>query len=61
MEIEATFQCQYCFQVNETVVDGSAGLQQEYIEDCQVCCRPNLLRVHVDPSLEEAEIETETP
>jgi len=61
MEIEATFVCQYCFQVNETAVDVSAGLQQEYVEDCQVCCRPNLLRVRVDASLEGAEIETETP
>lgn len=61
MEIEATFICLYCFQVNLTAVDASAGNRQEYIEDCQVCCRPNLLRVTVDSSLEEATIEAETP
>jgi hypothetical protein len=61
MEIEATFICLYCLQVNTTLVDASGGMRQEYIEDCQVCCRPNLLRVTVDPSLEEADIEAETP
>lgn len=61
MEIEATFVCLYCFQVNATVVDASEGLRQEYVEDCQVCCRPNLLRVTVDASLREAAIEAETP
>jgi hypothetical protein len=61
MEIEATFICLYCFQVNTTVVDASGGLRQEYVEDCQVCCRPNLLQVTIDPSLQEAMIEAETP
>jgi len=61
MEIEATYICVYCFQVIETVVDVSGAPSQEYIEDCQVCCRPNLLRVTVEPSLENAEIEADVP
>ena len=61
MEIEASFVCVYCFQVNETAIDSSAGISQEYIEDCQVCCRPNLLKVTIDSSLEEAGIEAEVP
>jgi len=61
MEIEATFICVCCLSVNVTMVDASGGMVQEYIEDCQVCCRPNLLHVSIDPSLEEAEIEAETP
>ena len=29
-------------------VDLSAGEEQEYVEDCPVCCRPNRLRVAID-------------
>lgn len=31
--------CPYCGAQFETFLDWSAGSQQ-YIEDCQVCCRP---------------------
>ncbi|MDX1453183.1 MAG: CPXCG motif-containing cysteine-rich protein [Oleiphilaceae bacterium] len=40
-------QCPYCWEAIEIVVDCSLG-EQEYVEDCFVCCRPILLRVHVD-------------
>jgi hypothetical protein len=35
------------------VVDESAGGRQHYVEDCQVCCKPNLLSVSWDPSVGE--------
>lgn len=31
-----------------TAVDESAGRTQSYVEDCQVCCKPNVLRVQYD-------------
>jgi hypothetical protein len=37
--------CGGCGQWNETTVDESAGSRQRYVEDCQVCCKPNVLRV----------------
>jgi len=61
MEIETAFVCVFCFQVNDTLVDASGGPEQEYSEDCQVCCRPNYLRVSVHPSLREAHIEASIP
>jgi hypothetical protein len=61
MTIEATFLCAYCLQVVETIVDASGGPVQEYIEDCAVCCRPNLLRITVDVEGESASIEAEYP
>jgi hypothetical protein len=61
MEIETTFICVFCFQVNDTLVDASGGPQQEYTEDCRVCCRPNFLHVTIDPSLEEASVEATPP
>lgn len=57
MEIEATFVCVYCLEVNEVVVDASGGLNQEYVEDCQVCCRPNRLTIAIDEEMQEASIE----
>ena len=39
--------CPYCGEIIRTMLDLSAG-GQEYIEDCQVCCRPIVLRFTVD-------------
>ena len=38
LEVE-TVMCPYCGEGTDVEVDISAGAQQ-YIEDCQVCCRP---------------------
>jgi hypothetical protein len=43
-----TYRCAYCGETNHTFVDPSQGTQQTYIEDCQVCCRPNQLHVSYD-------------
>ena len=41
--------CPYCGEMIEVLIDDSdAGT--EYIEDCQVCCRPILFSVHEDYS-----------
>lgn len=45
MSIEIV-QCPYCGQAIEVVVDPSVA-DQEYIEDCEVCCRPIVLRIRV--------------
>jgi hypothetical protein len=59
MDIIATYMCAYCLQVNEVDVDGSAGQVQEYIEECQVCCRPNNLRILVSADLRSADVQAE--
>jgi 5-enolpyruvylshikimate-3-phosphate synthase len=51
--VEAGFQCAGCGEWNVTAVDASAGHHQSYIEDCQVCCKPNVLRVEYDTSSQE--------
>ena len=55
----ATYRCAVCGEEIETVIDESQGLEQEYIEDCAVCCRPNVLRVSIDPETDIAEIVSE--
>ncbi len=44
----ASFQCAGCFEWVETTVDESGGSRQEYVEDCQVCCQPNVLTIRWD-------------
>jgi len=51
--------CAGCGEWNETTVDESAGSRQRYVEDCQVCCKPNLLRRSWDTGTEEFVIEAE--
>ncbi|MEA2539929.1 MAG: hypothetical protein QOH35_1295, partial [Acidobacteriaceae bacterium] len=46
-------QCAGCGEWNEIVVDESAGGRQRYVEDCQVCCKPNLLSVSWDSAVGE--------
>ena len=38
--------CPYCGEPLEITVDTSVG-QQEYVEDCQVCCKPVQVRIRV--------------
>ena len=40
-------QCPYCWQSIDVLIDCSVE-QQEYIEDCQVCCRPIILNVSIE-------------
>ncbi len=39
--------CPYCGERFDAALDCSAG-DQEYIEDCQVCCRPIVFAVAAD-------------
>lgn len=40
--------CPYCGETVELVLDGLGGDVQEYVEDCEVCCQPWSVRVHLD-------------
>ena len=48
MREEATYVCDACGEEIETPIDLSQGAHQEYVEDCPVCCRPNLIHVEID-------------
>lgn len=45
-DTEAEVRCPYCGETMEITLDPGSGGDQEYIEDCQVCCRPWLVRVN---------------
>ncbi len=40
--------CPYCGEASELVVDLAGGTIQEYVEDCEVCCQPCLVRAQLD-------------
>lgn len=45
--------CPYCGESFTSLIDPGAG-NQEYIEDCQICCRPIIFNIEID-------IETQQP
>ncbi|MGB8772075.1 MAG: CPXCG motif-containing cysteine-rich protein [Candidatus Korobacteraceae bacterium] len=51
--MQCDFQCNYCGEWNSIHVDESAGLLQDYVEDCQVCCQPNVLSIRFDQRHEQ--------
>ncbi|GAA5111932.1 CPXCG motif-containing cysteine-rich protein [Alloalcanivorax gelatiniphagus] len=42
--IPVAVQCPHCWEHFEALVDPSQG-EQEYVEDCHVCCQPLLFTV----------------
>ena len=35
--------CACCGEINEVLIERPAGERQEFVEDCPVCCRPNVI------------------
>ena len=48
MNDEATYICGACGEEIVIPVDLSQGEEQEFVEDCPVCCQANVIRVEVD-------------
>lgn len=44
---EQSVGCPYCGETISVLIDGSLP-EQEYVEDCQVCCRPIVFNVSID-------------
>jgi hypothetical protein len=40
--------CPHCGAPTVVFVDPGNGTFQEYVEDCQVCCRPNVITVRFE-------------
>lgn len=43
----ASIQCPYCWETLELAIDPSVA-DQEYVEDCHVCCQPILVHAVFD-------------
>lgn len=44
-DTEAEVECPYCGEIVEIGLDPGGGGVSEYVEDCEVCCRPWQVRV----------------
>ena len=45
---EVSYICGACGEEIVIPVDLSQGERQEYVEDCPVCCRANVIRIEVE-------------
>ncbi len=45
LEGSAWVGCPYCGSEVEILIDQGGGAEQEYVEDCEICCQP--WRVHL--------------
>ncbi len=45
LETEAEVTCPHCGETMTIALDPGGGRAQEYVEDCQVCCRPWRVRL----------------
>jgi len=50
MNDEASYCCSQCGEEIVVPVDFSAGSEQTYVEDCPVCCHPQVLHVDIGPN-----------
>lgn len=56
MLVERPIRCPYCGETITIVVDASVG-EQEYVEDCAVCCRPITFLARADDSAQILRLE----
>lgn len=47
-QVETGYVCDSCGEEIVIPVDLAAGASQEFIEDCPVCCHPQLVRVEIE-------------
>lgn len=58
-DTEARVLCPFCGEPNEIALDPGSGTRQDYVEDCQVCCRPWRVRVrYAEDGAAEVWVET---
>ena len=48
LDDSASYVCSSCGEDIVVPIDPTAGADQEYVEDCPVCCCPHLLRVSIE-------------
>lgn len=49
LDDQSSYICHSCGQEISIALDLSAGSEQRYVEDCPVCCQPNVIVVSVSP------------
>lgn len=47
-EEDLSFDCPHCGVSNRVRVDPTGGKKQKFVADCENCCHPILIKVHLD-------------
>jgi len=55
--MEQYYLCACCGEENEILIDPTSGNRQEFVEDCRVCCRPNVIKASFNSYLNEYDLE----
>lgn len=53
---EGAYVCPSCGESIVIPLDRSQGNEQRYVEDCPVCCNPNVISVEYDPDWPEPRV-----
>lgn len=48
MNDDSSYICDHCGEEIVVPIDPTAGSEQRYVEDCPVCCNPNVISVEFD-------------
>jgi len=59
LEPEEIFHCPYCGSTNFLTIDQSGGHKQEFVNDCEMCCKPMLLNIIVEENIVCINVEKE--
>jgi hypothetical protein len=51
--------CPYCGEEIELLLDLAGGAVQQYVEDCEVCCRPWNVRVELEAGFPIVRVSTQ--
>jgi hypothetical protein len=57
--VSSFYQCPHCGESVDTVPDPGGGEEQDYVEDCPVCCRPNQIHARYDPDEDAFDVEAQ--
>lgn len=45
---EQIFLCPYCGSENSLAIDYSAGEEQEFVSECEMCCKPIVVKIRLE-------------
>mgnify|MGYP001549741383 CR=1 FL=1 len=48
LQDDASYVCESCGEEIVVPIDPTQGSSQEYVEDCPVCCCPNVVTVEIE-------------
>lgn len=60
LDSDGAYVCEHCGEEIVVPLDLAAGQDQDYVEDCPVCCSPNVVHVHLDNDRVEVWAEAES-